>query len=58
MKAYHARLNIMKRIMKLYVSTKEHGITINLTGNWNGKVDQDYFLKLSEYQISIIQKIL
>jgi hypothetical protein len=36
----------MKKVMTFCVNTKEHSITINPTGNWNGKVDQDYFLEI------------
>jgi hypothetical protein len=41
-----AHLKLMKNVMTFCVDIKEHGITINLTGNWNDKVDQDYFFEI------------
>jgi hypothetical protein len=36
----------MKKVMTFCFNTKEHGITINPTGNWNGKVNQDFFFEI------------
>jgi hypothetical protein len=61
MKANQAHLKVMKKVMTFCVNTKEHGITINPTGNWNGKVDQHYFLEIigvsdSDYAKDIVTR--
>jgi hypothetical protein len=39
MKANQAHLKVMKKVMSFCVNKKEHGISINPTGNWNGTID-------------------
>jgi hypothetical protein len=46
MKANQANLKAMRKVMTFCVNSKEHGISINPKGYWNGKAENDYHFEV------------